>query len=181
VKRGHLSATAKRYPFIAKVSARDVLFGALFIAASALIAAFAGQYVFGLEPCVLCLYQRVPYAIIGAIALFVRMLGFRGRLLGWSILTIAAIFLCGAGLAIYHVGVEEHWWTSIAACGGQAVEALKFEDLMNNGGGKPLKPCDQVDWRLFGLSMAGYNAVFSAMFTGVFAAVGTMQIRRESS
>jgi disulfide bond formation protein DsbB len=30
-----------------------------------------------------------------------------------------------------------------------------------------LKPCDRVDWRLFGLSLAGYNVVASAILAGI--------------
>ena len=63
-------------------------------------------------------------------------------------------------MAFYHVGVEQHWWGSFAACGGELATDLTLEDLKAQlgGGNIPRKPCDRIDWELFGLSLAGYNA-----------------------
>lgn len=44
-------------------------FGLAAISAFALSMAFTAQYIFGLEPCILCLYQRIPYALVIALGL----------------------------------------------------------------------------------------------------------------
>ena len=147
------------------IHARTLLAAILVISLGTLAAAFAGQYLFGLEPCVLCLYQRVPWAMAALVA----ALGLGGWV-GWRrllpIALCAAIFAAGGALAFYHVGVEQHWWGSVAACGGEAVTDLTLDDLrpeaLATGG---LKPCDRVDWRLFGLSLAGYNVIASALLS----------------
>ena len=124
----------------------------------ALATAFAGEHLFGLEPCILCLYERVPYAaaaVVAGVALAMPGLSlWRVRLMALA----AVVFLVGAGLAFYHVGVEQHWWRSVAGCEGAL--ATDVGDLRNLSPSN-LKPCDRVDWRLFGLSLAAYNVIFS--------------------
>jgi disulfide bond formation protein DsbB len=131
-----------------------------------LLAALIAQHVFGLEPCVLCLWQRVPYgavAVLGGLALVVPGITARRVLVGVA----AAVLLAGAAVAFYHVGVEEHWWeTAIPGCAAPDAaafleSALSPEELERLLAAKPPKPCDEVDWRLFGLSMAGFNAIGS--------------------
>lgn len=153
------------------IDPRRLLLAILVISLGALGAAFAGQYLFGLEPCVLCLYQRVPWAaaaLISALALG----GWAGRLRLLAIALCAATFAAGGALAFYHVGVEQHWWGSVAGCAGEAVTDLTLDDLRPEALATGLKPCDRVDWRLFGLSLAGYNVIASALLSaGCLAAL----------
>jgi disulfide bond formation protein DsbB len=90
----------------------------------------------------------------------------QGRAQAWLLGAAAGMFAFGAALAFYHVGVEEHWWGSIAACGGELATGEVGDDLRALSPAD-LKPCDRVDWRLFGLSLAGYNAVFSTLLAGI--------------
>jgi disulfide bond formation protein DsbB len=129
--------------------------------ALALAAAFTAQYIFGLEPCALCIYQRWPYG--AAIALGLAALAARGRP-GALVVGLAAVaFAVDAGIAAYHVGVEEGVFEGLAACGGAAgdtpdtVEQLKAQLLAG-----PPPDCADVPWSLFGVSMAGYNALYAA-------------------
>ncbi len=139
-------------------------FGIFAVSATALANAYIAQYAFGLEPCILCLYQRVPYAVagvLGVLALFVPSLRFR------AVAAAGGVFLAGAVLAFYHVGVEQHWWASVAACGagggpGDAGGPATVEELRQMlTRGRPVKACDEVDWTLFGLSMTTYNVALS--------------------
>lgn len=147
---------------------KGTLIAALVLLASAvsLATAFVGEHVFGLDPCILCLYERVPYALAavlaGATLFLASTTRWRRLLLGLA----AGVFACGAALAFYHVGVEEHWWVSITACGGELPTGSQGDDLRNLSPGD-LKPCDRVDWRLFGISLAGYNALASLAFAGL--------------
>jgi disulfide bond formation protein DsbB len=144
------------------------LVAALVFLASAfgLAAAFAGEHVFGLEPCILCLYERIPYAasaLLAAGAAFLPVAGvWRALLLGLA----ALVFVLGAALAFYHVGVEEHWWASAAACGGNLPTGAEADDLRRLSA-DDLKPCDRVDWRLFGITLAGYNVLASVILAGI--------------
>ena len=135
---------------------------ALLFAASALAlaTAYVAQYWGGLEPCPLCLYQRVPYVaggVLAAAAFFARS----SRLAALLLLLAAAAFFANTGIAFYHVGVENHLWAS-AVCADAAPPIASIEDLRKALAAPPPKPCDTADWTLFGVSMAGYNVVASS-------------------
>ncbi len=127
----------------------------------ALATAYSAEYAFGLEPCILCLYQRIPYAVAGVLGLGALLLPTgpsANRARSWAVMGAGFVFLAGAGIAFYHVGVEQHWWASAASCGGAVGEGPKtIAELQQMLSQKPPKACDEVDWTLFGLSMATYN------------------------
>ena len=127
----------------------------------ALAVAYIAEFVFGLEPCILCLYQRVPYAVTGILAILALGLPPRSGVRAASVALCGAVFLAGAGIAVYHVGVEQHWWAGTAACAGALPAEMTVEALRAQLATRPPKPCDQVDWTLFGISFAGYNLMAS--------------------
>jgi disulfide bond formation protein DsbB len=130
-----------------------------------LLAAFGFQYIVGLEPCVLCVYQRWPWVaaiLLGAIAFG---LGANRTVLLLAVLAL----LTGAGIGVFHVGVEQHWWTGTSACGGQGGAAQTVEELKRQLLATKVARCDQVAWSLFGISMAGYNVLLSAGLAGLLA------------
>jgi disulfide bond formation protein DsbB len=140
----------------------------LLASAGALAFAFVAQYAFGLEPCVLCLYQRWPYAAaILLMGVAVARPAPRSRLL----LLAALVFAVGGGIGAYHVGVEQHWWAGTEACQGggaaQTVEELRRQLL----GRRPVR-CDEPSFVFLGLSMAGWNVVFSGVLASLSAAAG---------
>ena len=76
--------------------------------------------------------------------------------------------LAGAGLAGFHVGVEQQWWAGLAACGGGApaeTAAELRERLLNT---LPAR-CDEAAWTFFGLSMAAWNGLLSLGLAGLAA------------
>lgn len=130
-------------------------------------AAHAFERFVGLEPCLLCLRQREVYWLAIPIALAGLIFSRAGakwpglRLTASVIAALAVIFAYGAGLAAYHAGVEWHFWPGPAACapstGGVDARAV-LEAL---GSVQKAPSCDAAPWHLFGLSMAGYNALIS--------------------
>lgn len=149
-----------------------VLFALVFgVSAAILGTALASQLFGGLEPCVLCIYQRYPYAV--AIGLSGVGFGLSGqaRMPGIVFAALAglcaAAFLANAGIAAYHVGVEQHWWAGTAACTGNIGTATNVEALRTQLPAAPVVPCDEVSWSLFGVSMAGYNFIASIALAGV--------------
>src|SRR5690606_2417679 len=138
------------------------LYPALIALASAavLAAAFAFQYLGGLDPCELCVWQRYPYGgtfAVAAIALIAPPGRAQAALLGLA----AALFLAGAGIAAFHVGVEQHWWAGTAACGGAAPAGAGGLGALLASRARPAPRRDEGAWSLFGLSMAGYNFLIS--------------------
>jgi disulfide bond formation protein DsbB len=151
----------------------------LAVSVGALAMAFAAQYLFGLDPCILCLYQRIPYAVTVVLAAAALVTPTRGRLRPGLVSLCAVVFFAGAALAFYHVGVEQHWWGSFAGCGGELASDLTLEDLKSQlaEGFTARKPCDRVDWELFGLSLAGYNGLVS-LALGAACVAGARLVKR---
>ena len=143
--------------------------------------ALASQYLGGLAPCQLCHYQRWPYIAtivlsLGALAAF-RGLGARRVLLGLC----GVLFLVGAGVAVYHVGVEQGWFQGPTSCSGAATEATTIEELRRQLLAAPIVRCDEVAWSMFGISMAGYNLIASLLLGGFAlysAAAGQLKAAR---
>src|SRR5215470_7275935 len=100
--------------------------------------------------------------------------GARGAFLGMALL--ALIFLGSAGLAAYHVGVEQHWIEGPSACTGGASGARSAEELMKFLQNQQGVRCDEVQWSLLGLSLAGWNVVTSLVLLAL-TGLGFMWIR----
>jgi len=123
----------------------------------ALSTAYFVEYVIGVDPCILCLYQRIPYAAAGLFALFA-IIGKPGGFTQQAALFGCLIaFLIGGSLAFYHFGVEENWWD--AACGGAQNLNMDIDDLKASIMSEPLKACDTRDWVIFGISITVYNTL----------------------
>ena len=122
-----------------------------------LLGALAFQYIGGLAPCVLCLWQRWPHAaavLIGLVAL-----ALPGRALP---LLGAVAALTAAALGGFHAGVEQGWWQGLASCSGGSIAGISVDDLLNPATDvAPPVRCDQIAWSLGGLSMAAWNMVLS--------------------
>ena len=150
----------------------------LAVSAGALGTAYVAQYAFGLEPCTLCLYQRVPYWVTAALGLGAMMTPV-GGLRRTMAAAAGIVFLVGAGIAFYHVGVEQHWWLS-AVCESSIESGLSVEQLAERLMKTPPHPCDQINWSLFGISMATYNSAVS-LILGAATLAGAYLLRGTGS
>ncbi len=139
------------------------LFPALIVAASVLILAtvFAMQYWGGLEPCPLCVYQRYPYGVTAGLGVAAFALAGRAAQV-WLLALAGLAFLAGGGIAVYHVGVEQHWWAASTACVGGISPNASLAQVLERAGAGPAPRCDEVAWSLFGISLSGYNVIASA-------------------
>ncbi len=135
--------------------------GAVLAASAAVLgAALLSQYWGGLDPCELCLLERWPWWIAIAIAAASWLIGNRLALQIPAIL-LALIFLGSAAVAFYHVGVEQHWFAGPTACTASGAAANSVDALRAQLLGKQPVMCDEVQWSLFGVSLAGWNLVAS--------------------
>lgn len=130
-----------------------------------LLGAFAFQYLGGLPPCAMCLWQRWPHAaagVIGALAL-----ALPGPIL--PLLGAAAAATSGA-IGLYHAGVERRWWDGPDTCTAGPVAGLTPEELLERILAAPIVRCDEVAWDMFGLSMASWNAILSLVLVALWLA-----------
>lgn len=164
-------------PAIRIAAARDgvrlVLAGLVLLSAGALVVALAGERFFAIDPCILCLYQRIPYVIVAAVATVALVLRLSPGLRQVAIFVCALVLIAGAALASYSVGVEERWWAGVAGCEGTIptiASPQDLQDLLKQPAGG-LRACTDNVWRLFGLSLAAYNVVLqlAAAATAVVA------------
>jgi len=122
--------------------------------AALLLGAFAFQYIGGMAPCEMCIWQRWPHAI--AILAGIFLIFFPGRILT---LLAGLVVLFGSGLGVFHAGVEQHWWQGPTACTGS--ELATGSGLLDMSAPVNVVMCDQIAWQMFGISMAGWNAIIS--------------------
>ena len=143
-----------------KIEIRTIAISVAGLCLAALAFALVAQYGFGLRPCNLCLIQRVPFvlaALLGLAAL-------KDGLPTGTLLRIAGILLLiNGGIAIYHVGVEQHWWAS-AVCSGSPQGAMAVDDLLAEMTKAAEAQCDTPAWSFHGITMAALNVPFSALF-----------------
>ena len=141
---------------------------ALLASLAMLGAAHAFERFGGLAPCNLCLKQREVYWAAAAVALIAT---------AWTLFSRASrgtpriaafllfcVFTTGAITASFHAGGELDWWELPAACAGGGTADLESLTALALGVGPESRPvmCDAVAWSFLGVSMAGWNALFSA-------------------
>jgi disulfide bond formation protein DsbB len=133
---------------------------ALLAPAALLSGALASQYIGGLYPCEMCYWQRWPHEAAIALALLAYGLSGQPR---WSraLLVLAAIAIAISGaIGVFHAGVEYRWWEGVTTC-SRGPSAANSADLLKAIMNAPLIRCDQPQWTLGGVSLAGFNAIFS--------------------
>jgi disulfide bond formation protein DsbB len=126
----------------------------LLLSAAIVGAALVSQHWGGLEPCILCYYQRYPwYAVIVLMAVALAVPGLRAALLWLA----AALLVVDVGIAAYHVGVEQKMFEGPTSCASGTITGQTLDALRAQLSGKRVVRCDEPAWTLFGISMAGYN------------------------
>ncbi len=129
--------------------------------AALLAGAWTSQLLGGLYPCEMCHWQRWPHYAALAIAALAFAVPQRGVRTALVVLAALAIAVSGA-IGVAHAGVEYGWWKGFTACtstidftgldAGQRLDAIMKA---------PLIRCDRAPWTLAGISLAGFNALFS--------------------
>jgi disulfide bond formation protein DsbB len=136
----------------------------LVVSIAVLATVFWFQYRRDLAPCPLCLYQRGPYFAAVPLTILALVIRREGFAIGWRQVVMAVValgFAAGAAVAVYHVGIEQHWWAGPTACSGANVGAQSVDELRAALMATPVVRCDQVAWSLLGVSLAGFNVLIS--------------------
>jgi len=120
--------------------------------------ALYAQHILGLEPCPLCIFQRVAVILLGMVFLVAALHG-PGRA-GRSVyaLLVFTAAAAGAGVAGRHLWLQSLPPERVPACGpglDYMLEAFPFTEMLQtvlSGSGE----CAQVDWRFLGLAMPAW-------------------------
>jgi protein dithiol:quinone oxidoreductase len=157
-----------------------------FIACVALLSyAYYTQYELGLEPCPLCIFQRIGMAALGLVFLIAGLHNPRGWGATVYALLIAVASLSTAGVAIRHIYVQSLPPGTIPACGAPLDVLLQFAPVTEvirkvlTGSGE----CSQVNWKFLGLAMPGWVLIWAVGLgaLGVFANLKLSKNSRSTS
>ncbi|HEV2649679.1 MAG TPA: disulfide bond formation protein B [Rhizomicrobium sp.] len=147
-----------------------LLMGAVSLAL--ILGALGFQYIGNYPPCEMCHWQRWPHIAAAVVGLIGGLLLSSGVLPARTAPFVAALAILGVAaggvMGVYHAGVEWHWWLGPQAC----TTGFVFNGHLDLTA--PVPHCDIPAWTLFGISLAGYNAIFSL---GA-AALGTVLLVR---
>ncbi len=152
----------------------------LAIAMAAVVGTALGfEHIGGYIPCALCLEQRTPYYIgvpvmlVAAVAAAIKAPPLLVRAL---FLAGGGVMLYGAGLGVYHSGVEWGWWPGPEGCGGAAGLTTDASRLLTDLNAITPPACDEAALRVLGLSFAGWNVIASLALAG-FCLRGAFRFR----
>lgn len=162
--------------------ADKILVGLAFVLALAtILGAWGSQLWGGLVPCELCLAQRQAYYWGLPVLALVLVLWNRLPLTVWyvGVALGALIFVWSAYMGAFHAGVEWGFWPGPTACtgSGTASGSLDFNQLAT-GTVERVVPCDEVQFRFLGLSLAGYNALISIAIVAMLVVAMLVQFRQ---
>ena len=127
------------------------------------------QHVDFLDPCPLCIFQRVVFMYIGVIALaaFIHNPGRTGRWVYTGLLAIGGF--TGIGIAWRHVWLQNLPPDQVPECGqglNYMIESMPFTDVLAQvlqGSGE----CAAIDWTFAGLSMPAWTLIWYIGLTAV--------------
>lgn len=139
-----------------------------------LAAAHASQRFGGLQPCPICLDQRNwHWGVVGVGLALYLLTRLQPRWLRLAAIVIGLVLLGSTAQALYHVAVEQHWVT--ATCDTR----VNLDDLTFDPTGAVHAPkCDEIAWQMFGISLAGYNAIISLLLALTSFAIAFLPERK---
>jgi len=153
----------------------DKLYFYMLIALSAisLSYAFFVEYVLGFDPCILCLYQRVPYYLL--IVTGIGGLVFKRYKL--CLYVALAIFFASIFLAGYHTGIEREFFSPSETCnrGFNIPEGASADEIREMLYDAPIATCTRASFKIFGISMTEWNLILN-----IFMFFGTILVIKKS-
>ncbi len=131
--------------------------------AALLLGALAFQYLGGLPPCPMCIWQRWPHLAAVLLGGFAFVLPGAGVPLLGSVAAAAT-----GGIGVYHTGVERGWWPGPDTCTAGPIAGVSPQELLAQIMAAPVVRCDEVPWEFLTLSMASWNAILSFGLAGLW-------------
>ena len=144
---------------------KKFIFSLLVFTSLVLVSAFIIEYRLGHEPCKLCLYERIPYFL--SMLLIIKML-FIKKYERITLLILFLVFISSAALAFYHFGIEQGFFNETLACTAGDLEKIFSKEQLLEQLKQNTISCKDVSFRIFGLSLAAINTIFSLVLSAIF-------------
>jgi disulfide bond formation protein DsbB len=136
-----------------------------------ILSALALEHVWGYVPCELCLWERWPYYIgipLAVLAVLSSAMSLPVALTRGLLGLLAVVLIVGAGLSIYHAGVEWKFWEGPSSCTSSIDSVAKnTKDLLSDLSTQHGPSCSDAALRVLGLSLSGWNVVASLLFAAI--------------
>ena len=123
-----------------------------------LLTALYIEFFLGYKPCKLCIYQRIPYLI----AIFLTFLGISYSKNFIWLYALLLIFFSSFLLSGYHLGIEQEIFEEFSGCTGNSLDIIDKNELLKMLNSQ-LNSCKNVDFRIFGLSLAAISFLLSSL------------------
>tara|TARA_Y100000591_G_scaffold284076_1_gene265565 strand:- start:24 stop:503 length:480 start_codon:yes stop_codon:yes gene_type:complete len=134
----------------------------------ALVSAFFIEHVLGYQPCNLCILERIPYLM----AIIIIVLNYKFVYLEkYFLILLILIFLVATILSLYHLGIEQGFIKESLVCDlKNGSNLLSKEDILKQLQQKYVS-CQDVTFKIFGLSLTSYNTIISLLISIITAKV----------
>ena len=134
----------------------------LFASLTALIVAYVVEYKLGHKPCKLCIYERIPYFL--SIFLIIEIFFFKKHE-KITLLILSFIFISSSGLAFYHFGIEQGFFSESFICESQNLDKTMTKEQLLEQLKQNIVSCKEVTFKILGLSLAAINTIFSLVLS----------------
>jgi protein dithiol:quinone oxidoreductase len=154
--------------FFSNLSSRNANLLGAFVCVALLAYAYFSQFVLHLDPCPLCIFQRVGVVAMGAVFLTAAAHDPRGdarKLYAVLVLLTAGVTIT---IAVRHLWIQSLPEGSVPSCGASLkfmLKVLPLSDVLSkvlNGSGE----CAKITWRFLGLSMPAWVLISAASLGG---------------
>ena len=148
---------------------------ALLVPLALMAGALGSQYIGHLVPCEMCHWQRWPHYTAIAVAALSFIVS--DRRAATALVALAALLIATSGaIGVFHAGVEYHWWPGITPCTAGFKAGQSGLDMIDQIQHAPMTRCDLPQWKLFEISLAGWNAIVS--LSAALAIFGLLLFKR---
>ena len=144
------------------LSKKNLLIAVFLISLIALISAYFIEYILGHQPCILCLYERIPFFL----AILIVLINYKyDKLEKYLFLLLSIIFLIATILSLYHLGIEQGFIQESLLCNlEKGANILDKDEILKQLQQKSIS-CKDVTFKIFGLSLTSYNIMISLLLT----------------
>ena len=154
---------------MASIKNKFLFIGIIIFCVLALLFAYFTEYVLEHLPCNLCLIERIPYVVTIFLAFLVLFFKKYEKII---LFAIGSFFIIGTIISFYHFGIEQGFFSESLVCDlGSANKAISAQDLLKELNTKKIS-CKDVTFRVFGFSLATFNAIISFAISVIMIRAG---------
>jgi disulfide bond formation protein DsbB len=142
--------------YLSKDNFKLLYIGIILISVFSLGFAYYVEYVMGIEPCPLCIYQRFPYLYLIKLAVAGLLIK---KISKYTLFSIMITLVIACTLAGYHMGVERGVFQPSELCANilHIPEHFNIHDVKKMLYDAPVASCTRPGYKIFGISMTEWN------------------------